>query len=94
MWIQLGLFNPHYQNVQAENGDNLVTTGTKTFNFMQLKNDADYPIEYTAVLYRMKEETTLPVTPELSGSSFADIPSCLLSSDVNESQVVRAVTVQ
>lgn len=89
---ELNLFDAHYTNVQSENGDNVVAPGTEALNIVRLKNNADNAIQYTAVLYRIKEEPALPVAPELSGSSFTDTPSYPLPDGVNKSQVVRAVT--
>ena len=89
---ELSLFSPEYQNVRSEDGDNVVAPGTEALNIVRLKNDVDSPIEYTAVLYRIKEESTLPVAPALTGSGFTDTHSYPLPGGVDKNQVVRAVT--
>lgn len=88
----LDLFDGSYQNVQTQNGENLVAPGTEKTNIVRLKNSAGTAITYTALLYRTKEEKTLPVEPQLTGSGFADTDSYPLPQDVTEGQVVRAVT--
>lgn len=89
---ELSLFHANYQNVRAENGEKVVAPGTEALNVVRLKNSADYPIQYVAVLYQIKEEPTLPVAPELSGSGFTDTGSYPLPDGVQKSQVTRAVT--
>lgn len=90
---ELSLFNSTYQNVQAENGDKVVAPGTEGKNIVRLKNDMDYSIEYIAVMYRMKEEDTLPVEPVMADDeSFTDTNSYPLPEGVTEEQVISAVT--
>ncbi|WP_422449296.1 hypothetical protein, partial [Thermoanaerobacterium sp. DL9XJH110] len=70
---ELRLFNSSYQNVKGENGEKVVAPGTEAANIVRLKNEADRSITYIAVMYRIKEEDTLPVEPVLADSdSFAD----------------------
>lgn len=88
----LDLFDASYQNVQAQNGDNLVAPGTEKTGIVRLKNDAATPVRYTALLYRIKEEPTLPVAPRLTGTGFADTGTYPLPDGVTKGQVVRAVT--
>lgn len=88
----LDLFDASYQNVQAQNGDNLVAPGTEKTSIVRLKNDAATPVRYTALLYRVKEEDTLPVAPQLTGTGFADTGIYPLPDGVTKGQVVRAVT--
>ncbi|MGI5906948.1 MAG: hypothetical protein ACOX85_12005 [Candidatus Pararuminococcus gallinarum] len=90
---ELSLFNSTYQNVQAENQDKVVAPGTEGSNIVRLKNDMDYSIEYIAVMYRMKEENSLPVEPVMADDeSFTDTDTYLLPEGVTEEQVIRAVT--
>lgn len=90
---KLNLFSSTYQNVQAENGDKVFAPGTESQNIVRLKNDADSPIEYFAIMYRVKEEDTLPVEPALKDdAAFTDTKTYPLPEGVSEDQVVRAVT--
>lgn len=90
---ELSLFNSMYQNVQAENGDRVIAPGTEGKNRIRLKNDMDYSIEYVAVMYRMKDEDTLPVEPTMTDdAAFTDAETYPLPEGVTEEQVVRAVT--
>lgn len=88
----LDFFDASYQNVQAQNGDNLVAPGTEKTSIVRLKNDTATPVRYTALLYRVKEEDTLPVAPRLTGADFADTDIYPLPEGVTKEQVVRAVT--
>lgn len=89
---RLSLFQSSYQNVQAQNGDRLVAPGTQGQSIVRLKNDAAAPVRYTAVMYRISEQPELPVAPELEGEGFADTAAYPLPANVEQSQVVRAVT--
>lgn len=88
----LDFFDNSYQNVQAQNGDNLVAPGTEKTSIVRLKNDAATPVRYTALLYRVKEEDTLPVAPQLTGTNFVDTGIYPLPEGVAKEQVIRAVT--
>lgn len=90
---ELSLFNSTYQNVEADNGDRVVAPGTEGKNIVRLKNDSGNTITYIAVMYRMKEEPTLPVEPVLANNaSFTDTQTYPLPAGVTKDQVVRAVT--
>lgn len=89
---RLDLFSQSYENVQSANGERVVAPGTEALSIVRLKNSAESPIEYTAVVYRLKEEATLPVSPELSGTGFTQAATYPLPDGVQHSQVVRAVT--
>lgn len=88
----LDLFDASYQNVQAGNGDNLMAPGVEKTSIVRLKNNAGNTIRYTALLYRIKEEETLPVAPQLTGTGFADTGIYPLPEGVAKEQVVRAVS--
>lgn len=90
---ELSLFSTSYQNVQSENGDEVVAPGTKSKNIVRLKNDAGNSITYIAVMYRIKNEDTLPVEPVLTDSdAFSDTETYPLPEGITGEQVVRAVT--
>ena len=88
----LNLFSEAYANVQSENEDRVVAPGTQKQSIVRLKNSANNPIQYVAVMYRIKEEATLPVAPELSSSGFTQTSNYPLPDGVQANQVVRAVT--
>lgn len=89
---KFSLFQEYYQNVKTQNGDKVIAPGTESYNVIRLKNNADYTIQYVAVMYSRKEEKNLPVEPELSGQDFTDTDQYPLPDGVERSQVVRAVT--
>lgn len=90
---ELSLFNSTYQNVQSENGDKVIAPGTEGKNIVRLKNNAGNPIQYVAVMYRMKEEDTLPVEPVLKDdTAFTATTTYPLPDGVSSEQVVSAVT--
>lgn len=88
----LSLFDSSYQNVQAHNGEHLLAPGTEKTSVIQLKNNAGNPICYTALLYCVKEENTLPAAPGLTGTGFSDTDTYPLPDGVTGDQVVRAVS--
>lgn len=88
----LDLFSTTYDNVESSNGESVVTPGTENTNLVRLANHTANPVEYVAVLYRIKEETDLPVEPELRGQGFTLTDEYPLPPGVAESQVVQAVT--
>lgn len=89
----LSLFGTQYQNVLSENDGRVVAPGTEGENVVRLKNDVSYPIKYVAVMYRMSDEATLPVLPELSqDAAFSEAETYPLPDGVQNGQVVRAVT--
>lgn len=90
---ELSLFSSSYQNVASENGDNVIAPGTDGKNIIRLKNDASQPITYVAVMYRIKEADTLPVTPALADDdAFTPTASYPLPEGITDEQVVSAVT--
>lgn len=90
---ELSLFSSTYQSVEADDGDKVVAPGTEGKNIVRLKNDADNSVSYIAVMYRIKEEGTLPVQPVLvEDTAFTDTGNYPLPSGVTQEQVVRAVT--
>lgn len=90
---ELSLFNSSYQNVASENGDKVIAPGTDGKNIIRLKNDASQPITYVAVMYRIKEADTLPVTPALADDdAFTPTTTYPLPEGVTDEQVVSAVT--
>lgn len=89
---ELELFDTVYQNVQSENGDQVLAPGTEAQSIVRLKNDMNYEIRYVAVMYHIKEQSQLPVEPVLQGDGFADTDDYVLPEGVSRDQVVRAVT--
>ena len=90
---KLSLFDSTYQSVQSENGEKLVAPGTEGTNSVQLKNDADSAVQYIAVMYRIKEESNLPVEASLTDdAAFTAATNYPLPDGVAQEQVVSAVT--
>lgn len=89
---ELNLFDSEYQHVSGTQGAKVVAPGMETVRIVRLENHADHPITYVAVMYRIRENQDLPVTPTLSGSGFVDTASYSLPQGVEPEQVVRAVT--
>lgn len=90
---KLSLFHSTYHNVQAENGDKVIAPGTEGKNIVRLKNDTDHSITYVAVMYRMKEENSLPVEPVMEDKAAYTVASDYsLPDGVSKEQVVKAVT--
>ena len=90
---ELSLFSSSYRNAVAENGEKIVAPGTQGTSIIRLKNAADKPITYIAVMYHIKEEDALPVEPVLAESdTFARTDTYPLPEDVAPEQVVQAVS--
>ena len=90
---KLRLFSDTYSHVAGENGEPVVAPGTQGTNTVRLKNNGDDSIAYVAVLYRMKEEPSLPVEPSLAADeAFSAADDYPLPPRVGEEQVVAAVT--
>ena len=88
----LSLFHSQYgKTVHADNGDKVIAPGTDGFNIVRLKNNADKPVNYIAVLYEIKDNPEIPVEAELSGNGFTDTNTYTLPDRVKESEVIRSV---
>lgn len=89
---RLDLFHAVYDNVSAWDEENVIAPGTDGYNIVRLKNNVSGEITYTAVLYSIKTTENLPITPELTGTSFTDTDTYPLPDGVEREQVMRAVT--
>lgn len=89
---RLELFRRAYNNVSAADGQNVVAPGTEGETVVRLKNNTGRTVSYTAVLYEKKTDTSLPVSPALTGEALTDAAAYALPDGVDESQVVRAVS--
>lgn len=89
---ELSLFDRIYQNVNADNDDNLVAPGTNSSSIVRLKNSVSGTISYTAVLYCIRSTDVLPVEVSLSGDGFTDSDTYILPKDVKDEDVIRAVS--
>ncbi|MDY4173362.1 MAG: sortase B protein-sorting domain-containing protein [Evtepia sp.] len=90
---ELNLFSDSYQNVKSEDGSSVVAPGTENVGIVRLKNDVSHTVRYVAVMYRIKEEDSLPVEPVLTDdSAFSDTADYPLPDGIAESPVVRAIT--
>lgn len=89
----LSLFQSRYDDtVLSDNGARVVAPGTEGFNLIRLHNKGGGPIQYTAVLYQIRQEPALPVQAALEGSGFTDAKTFPLPDGVSRSQVLRAVS--
>lgn len=90
---RLSLFNSRYdKTVNAQNGENVIAPGTGGANIVRLKNNAGKRVEYTAVLYEIKDNPELPVKARLRGNGFADTKNYALPDSAENAGVIRAVT--
>lgn len=90
---QLSLFGQTEQNVLADNGDRVIAPGTGNTSIVRLHNNSQTEIGYVAVMYRIKQESTLPVAPTLAqDNAFTDTDTYPLPDGVTRDQVVCAVT--
>ena len=89
---ELTLFSANYPNVASNDGANVVAPGTNGHNTVRLKNNVGGTIQYTAVLYAIKSNSAVPVTPALSGSYLTDTTRYSLPAGVDKSNVIRAVS--
>ncbi|MBR4971464.1 MAG: hypothetical protein IKY59_00670 [Oscillospiraceae bacterium] len=75
-----------------DSGDAIVAPGMAGGNIIRLKNDCGRTISFTAVLYRIRTNDALPVDTALDGEGFADTDVYALPTQVEEGDVVRAVS--
>lgn len=89
---ELSLFSAKYDNVYADNGENVVAPGTNGVNIIRLKNSAGGKIKYTATVYRITSSEALPVTVSLDGRGFTDTSHAVLPEGIDHSSIIRSVT--
>ncbi len=89
----MDLFDPSYgSTVQSGDGRNVVAPGTTKSNIVRLQNNVSGSITYTAVLYEIKNDPSIPVTATVSAAGAASTTSYILPSGVTQDQVVQAIT--
>lgn len=90
--IKLGMFNWYYDNVEAENWDNVVAPGTAKNTCIRLLNASPNDVNYYAVLYRDDIDINrVPVTASLYGAGAYNVKQYPLPSDVSEDEVVDVI---
>lgn len=89
---RIALFDSQHQNVVSDNGEGVFAPGTRQTNTVRLENRTGYAITYTAVVYRIKEEDTLPVAPLLAEGPYTPATTWPLPEGVAPEQVTDAVT--
>ncbi len=87
----LNIFDPEYVNIKSDNGENVVAPGEGKDIIIRLQNNVRRKIQYTAVLYEINEGN-LPIYSELSGEGFSDTETYALPKDVENANVIRAVS--
>lgn len=90
---ELDLFDAAYDNVKSDNGDNLIAPGTQGESSVRLVNDVAGVVRYTAVLYSIKSNDDIPVTPDLSAPRYSTPTEAYpLPPGVTRDQVLEAIT--
>ncbi|MBR7091764.1 MAG: hypothetical protein IKI50_01085 [Clostridia bacterium] len=87
---ELTLFDAVYQHVHSDDGAKVLAPGTEGDNLVRLKNGSDGTVTYTAVLYRIKSASILPVSARLDGDGY-DVVNAPTPDGVNGESIVRAV---
>lgn len=87
----LSIFDTAYENVKSSDDDKVIAPGTELKSIIRLKNSSSSNIEFTAVLYNRKSTEMMPVKTALAGSGFSDTQSYSTPSDINRSNVIRAI---
>lgn len=90
----LSLFRAVYDGAESANGDKIIAPGTEGLNILRLKNDSESTITFTAVLYRIRTDERIPVEVSMVGENFVDTESFNLPYEVEEEDILRAVTGQ
>jgi hypothetical protein len=88
----LDLFDAEYDGATSANGDKIVVPGTDGHDTVQLRNNVHGDINYTAVLYVIRDTDALPVKAELQGIDLEDTDKYSLPFDVSSADVIRAVS--
>lgn len=89
---KLSVFDAVYQNVSSDDGSKVVAPGTENTSIIRLKNDANYAVEYTAVMYLIRTSDTQPVHVSMSAGGAAQTDSYILPDGISEARVLQAVT--
>jgi len=78
-------------DVVSADGDNVIAPGTGGFNIVRLKNNVGGSIKYTAVLYSIKTNDTIPVKADMNAPGASATAAYPLPAGVAPSQVINAV---
>lgn len=87
----LSLFDTDDKNVHSENEDNLIAPGMERSSIVRLKNEAGYPIDYTAVCYEIKSHDELDMQVTLDGIGFADSKEKPDLKSIPSDKIIRSV---
>ena len=92
--VVIDLFDPEYDGtVKSEDGRDVIAPGTANSKTIRLQNNVSGSITYTAVVYNIKNNDTLPVKASVSASGAAgNTTNYALPAGVTQDQVVQAVT--
>lgn len=91
---ELSLFETIYGNTVSDNGEKLLAPGTQGDSLVRLKNDSSETASYTAVVYTIKNNASLPVAAGLSGTGWTATTNHPVPEGVQRDQVTHAVTGQ
>lgn len=89
---RLEFFQSEYPHIKAEDGERLLAPGSGESRVVRLKNAQKGKIQYTAVLYELGEQSTVPAEIHLSGADFQDAQEEMLPDGIRKESVIRAVT--
>ncbi len=90
---ELNLFSTEYDGtVLSANGDKLIAPGTEQSTVMRLKNDVRESIRYTAVLYEIKSDPSLPVRSDMLSEGAAAATEYYLPDGMQDAVVLKAIT--
>lgn len=89
---ELSMFDAMYENVQSDSGDKVIAPGTQGKNIVRLQNDESGNVEYTVVLYQIKENEKIPVVTDLTCDNSYVTDDYLLPDGVSKDSVIKAVT--
>ena len=88
---ELSIFDAKYQNVSSDNGKSVIAPGTQAANIIRLKNSMDGKIGFTAVLYSIKSDESLPVKVSLADGDFTNAQNSVIPNGTAQSQIIRSV---
>lgn len=89
--VKLNLFDTVYNNVKSSDGEKVIAAETDKDNIIRLVNNGKSKIAYTAVLYSFATDNSLAAFTSFDGNGFSDTDEYLLSKNVSEKNVIRAV---
>lgn len=88
---KLSLFDTYYKNVKSGNGDKVLAPGTKGDNTIRLKNNTNRTVDYTAVIYEIRDKKELNAKVSVSGNNFKNTKKYNLPKSIKNEKIIKAV---